>query len=421
MFLKPVDFVGKYELHTGLYDQNKLQDYIDRYERRYLIELLGANLYSDFISDIDPVSKEPLSPNFIQIFQPFEVNLYFNRLLISEGVIDMLKGFVYFEYAKDLMNQMTPFGNVQQKSENSKLTTTLNSMMYARYNEGVKTFRAIQEFILQDTTLVTGQVIEVDFEFNLSLTTGGSGYSTATDVNTNLFGIPQSVSLNATGSGYSDATGVTTTGIFGNGLTLNVVEDGFGGVASITIVNAGSGYVLNEVLTIDAGNFDALVQVTSVDETSSDGSGLTLDIVANEIGAVDTFFLSNAGSGYVDGSLTTTGSVSGIGLVLTITTDLLTGEVLTCEVETGGAGENYVAGEVLTLDGGNFDATITLTDVTSGQVTEFTINQDGVQYQIGDLFIVNGGNNDCLMKVVRVGIGDFTKFKGVNKLFNYWL
>jgi hypothetical protein len=421
MFLTHIDFVGKYELHTGMYDQSKLQDYIDRYEKRYLIELLGADLYSDFSGDIDPVSKEPLSPNFIQIFQPFQVNVDFNRLLISEGIIDMLKGFIYFEYAKDLMNQMTPFGNVQQKSENSKLTTTLNSMMYARYNEAVKTYKAIQEFILQNTTLVTGQVVEVDFNFVPSLTTGGTGYSTANNVNTNLFGIPQSVSLTATGTGYSDATGVTTSGFFGSGLTLDILEDGSGGVQSITIVNAGSGYVLNEVLTIDAGNFDALVQVTSVDETSSDGSGLTLDIVANGFGAVETFFLSNAGSGYVDGSLTTTGSVSGTGLVLNITTDATTGEVLTCEIETGGAGQDYVSGEVLTLDGGNADATITLTGVTSGQVTEFTINQDGVQYQIGDLFIVNGGNNDCLMKVVRVGIGDFTKFKGVNKLFNYWI
>lgn len=316
---------------------------------------------------------------------------------------------------------MTPFGNVQQKSENSKLTTTLNSMMYARYNEAVKTYKAIQEFILQNTTLVTGQVVEVDFNFVPSLTTGGTGYSTANNVNTNLFGIPQSVSLTATGTGYSDATGVTTSGVFGSGLTLDILEDGSGGVQSITIVNAGSGYVLNEVLTIDAGNFDALVQVTSVDETSSDGSGLTLDIVSNGFGAVDTFFLSNAGSGYVDGSLTTTGSVSGTGLVLNITTDATTGEVLTCEIETGGAGQDYVSGEVLTLDGGNADATITLTGVTSGQVTEFTINQDGVQYQIGDLFIVNGGNNDCLMKVVRVGIGEFTKFKGVAKLFNYWI
>jgi hypothetical protein len=422
MFLTYVDFVGKYELHTGMYDQNKLQDYIDRYEKRYLIELLGADLYAEFMSDIDSVTKIPLSPTFIQIFDPFEVNVYFNRLLISEGIKEMLKGFIYFEYAKDLMNQMTPFGNVKQKSENSTLVSTLNSMMYARYNEAVKTYKAIQEFILLNQTNTTnGQVISADFEFTLSLGTGGSGYSTATDVQTNLSGVPETLNLNAIGSGYSTASGVTTTGVFGSGLTLDIVDDGAGGIDSFTIVDAGSGYYVNEILSIDAGNFDAFLQVTSITEPSSDGTGLTLDIVANEIGGVDGFFLSASGTGYVDGSFTTTGSVSGTGLIVNITTDALTGSVLTCEVETGSSGQNYVGGEVLTIDSGNLDATITLTSVTDGSVTEFTINQSGSNYEVNDLFIINGGNNDCLMKITYVGIGDFTKFKGVQKLFNYWI
>ena len=45
MFLTPSNFVGKFELHKGMYSQPNLVDYIDRYERKYLIDLFGAKLF----------------------------------------------------------------------------------------------------------------------------------------------------------------------------------------------------------------------------------------------------------------------------------------------------------------------------------------------------------------------------------------
>ena len=162
MFLTPQDFTGKHELHTGLYDQSKLQDYIDRYEKKYLIEMFGATLFDDFIADLD-VNNVPQSPNFIQIFGDFHLNVSLHELLISEGVLEMLKGFIYFEYSKDQMNQQTPFGNVTQLSENSKKVTTLNSMIYTRYNEAVKTYNAIQKFMILNLNdlFVVGQVVKL--------------------------------------------------------------------------------------------------------------------------------------------------------------------------------------------------------------------------------------------------------------------
>jgi len=73
MFLTVQDFTGKYQLSTGMYDVTKLQDYIIRYEKRYLIELFGANLYDEFISDL--VLNVPKSPNFLKVFNPFYENV----------------------------------------------------------------------------------------------------------------------------------------------------------------------------------------------------------------------------------------------------------------------------------------------------------------------------------------------------------
>lgn len=147
MFVDVEDFEGKYQLHRGVFDVAKINSYIDKYERRYLVELLGKDLYDEFIADLDPF-EQPQSPRFIAIFNPLEED-YNWTIIYSEGMIEMLKGFIYFEYVKDLTNQMTVVGNVLPVGENSQQASTLYSMMYARYNEAVRTYKAIQTYITQ--------------------------------------------------------------------------------------------------------------------------------------------------------------------------------------------------------------------------------------------------------------------------------
>ena len=160
MFLTPADFTNKYELHTGIYDVAKLQSYIDIYEGRYLRQLFGSVLYTEFISDLD-ANNEPNSPNFKYIFFPFYEDVTLYQMLDSAGIIEMLKGFIYFEYSKDLYNQMTPYGNVRQKAENSSVVNTLQTMIYARYNEAVTTYKAIQNYIVLNFNEQIGQVVTV--------------------------------------------------------------------------------------------------------------------------------------------------------------------------------------------------------------------------------------------------------------------
>ena len=213
------DFTGKYQLSTGMYDTAKLQDYIDKYEKRYLIELFGANLYTEFESDL--LANVPQSPNFLKVFNPFYENLTFRQLIISDGIKEMLKGFIYFEYSKDLINQMTPYGNVRPISENSEPVSTLYSMIYARYNEAIRSYKAIQTYIQVNFNTVTGQVVTVEL-------------------------------LNA-GSTYVDALNVPTTATFGSGLTLDILTDG-SLILRGDINQAGSNYQLNEVVTVTGGD-----------------------------------------------------------------------------------------------------------------------------------------------------------------------
>jgi hypothetical protein len=226
-YLTPQDFKGKFELHTGMYVNATIQDYIDRYEPIYLMNLLGAKLYDQYVADMG-VFNIPISPNFQYIFNPFHENYAFNRLIISQGIIDMLKGFVYFEYLKDLTNQMTINGNVRPVGENSADVSTLYSMMYTRYNEAVKTYKAIQIHITNNFNAPIGQII--------------------------------SVTITNPGSGYTGQPNVPVTGGFGTGAIV-AIDDIAGAVDAVYITTPGINYQVGDVLTITGGNDDAQIVV----------------------------------------------------------------------------------------------------------------------------------------------------------------
>ena len=409
MFLTPQDFTGKYELHTGLYDQSKLNAYIEKYEKRYLIELFGATLYDDFVSDLD--LNQPLSPNFQKVFFDFHENVSIHQLLISEGILEMLKGFVYFEYSKDQMNQQTPFGNVSQLSENSKKVTTLNSMMFTRYNEAVKSYGSIRAYMILNSSLKIGQLVTIAQQ------SFGSGYLTANNVQLNEIGQTSNMTLNQIGSGYVDAFGCPTIGGNGTGLTVNIIENGSGGVQSFTIANSGSGYAVDDIITIAVGNGDATLIITDV-INSSIGAGASVDITANGIDGCGNLSLATSGTGYVDEENVQVTGGTGSGLLVDITVDGSGGVQSIIVKDTGQA---YSIGDTITIASGNADATFDILTLTDGQITSISLNQIGFDYVNGQEFVIKGGDNNCLITVVKVGIGDFRKYNGVHKSTAYWI
>ena len=233
-YLEPSDFVGKYKLSTGTFSVNKLNDYIARYELKYSRELLGVTLYNEFLTDLD-VNNVPQSPNFLKIYDAFALDTEFignARILQSEGFKEMLKGFIYFEYSKDLINEQTPYGNVKPQAENSTVSGTLYNTMYNRYNEAVVSYRAIQERIvtkLQNEP--TGQLVTI----------------TMTQPGTNVIAGTYPV-VGGTGTG---ATFIVTT-------TPGLEVD------SVTIGDPGEGYTVGDQLSIEAGNNDLIVNTDYV-------------------------------------------------------------------------------------------------------------------------------------------------------------
>ncbi len=237
--VKPQDFIDKYELSVGMYSTNKLTAYITKYTERYLVNLMGAKMFKEFESDL--LNDVPRSPNFLEIFNPFNkdcdgLNLgggYFgyrlNQILESDGIKEMLLGFIYWEYARDLLNQQTPYGGVKQMAENSIVVDTPHSLMWERYNLAVRTYQAIQEFIQINQGQPIGQVVT----FVL---------------------IP--------GTNYTDGA-YALTGGSGSGASIDATTTA-GEITGITFVDAGASYQVGDVLTVDGGDQNATLEVTYV-------------------------------------------------------------------------------------------------------------------------------------------------------------
>ena len=146
-YVNSEDFTGKFQISQGMYNSADIDDFIQRYELRYLVELLGVDLYNLYYADsVNEPDHIPASQIYKDLYYAFNKQYDFT-LCISTGIKDMLIGFIWWEYNKALLSENTLSGEVKKSSENS---TPVVSTMYARYNESIKTYRSIQTFIMKN-------------------------------------------------------------------------------------------------------------------------------------------------------------------------------------------------------------------------------------------------------------------------------
>jgi hypothetical protein len=145
------DFVSEYKVSTSRFTD--LDKYITKYEKYYLLRLLGADTYALFIADLTiPTPQVPQTQRFIDIFNPFNtIPSLTPSLYISEGIKKMLVMFIYFHYVRDSSNYNTISGQVINNNENSTNISTGFNIVDA-YNTAVDTYINIQEYLQQDTT-----------------------------------------------------------------------------------------------------------------------------------------------------------------------------------------------------------------------------------------------------------------------------
>jgi len=144
---------------------NQLQSYIDKFEPLILCQLFGSELYDLYVADL--VDGVPQSPRFLEVFNPFckTVQIKYccwkgiweydyesrwcEELLQSEGIKEMLKGFIYFNYLPQLGNQQTPVGLTRKKVAASDMLSDKQVGRDAeqKLNQAIISYQAIQKFM----------------------------------------------------------------------------------------------------------------------------------------------------------------------------------------------------------------------------------------------------------------------------------
>ncbi len=154
-----------------------------------------------------------------------------------------------------------------------------------------------------------------------------------------------------------------------------------GVVNSLSLTSGGTGYT--------AGN--------NVSTSGGTGTGLTVDTnITNP-----TFTLSAAGTGYSIASNVGVTGGSGVGLTVNINSvNSSTGAIVSISINTPGTG--YLNTEVLTVNAGNVDGTITLTSDSNGVISSVAVNNGGSAYSLNDTITVLTGNADATATVSSI-------------------
>ena len=80
----------------------------------------------------------------------------------SEGIKEMLKYFIYFEYLRDNQTTMTITGATKNTFSNSEMARLVETRIIENYNLGIRTYQEIQWYIDDENPL--------DYDYDLYIT-----------------------------------------------------------------------------------------------------------------------------------------------------------------------------------------------------------------------------------------------------------
>lgn len=150
MILSTNDFKESFKITTNQYTEPYLIDVILETESTALKDLLGLDLYNLFIADVNANNGVPSEPRFFALFNEFEIDVCFGVTYRSEGIKTMLKCFTWYFYIRNNNERQTMSGtSVDQTSLGAVINPSV--ALANRYNQGVRTYQAIQEYIWKNS------------------------------------------------------------------------------------------------------------------------------------------------------------------------------------------------------------------------------------------------------------------------------
>lgn len=142
---------GTIKIAQDQYTEADVTAYITMYEPVYLRKMFGKELYDLFNSDLTGTPQIPQAARFTAVFNAFD-EIIDEELVVSDGIKQMLKGFIYYEFVRKQPFPNTINGNTRNESEASQKSPGNSVMLIEEvHNTAVRTFDAIRTRIADDS------------------------------------------------------------------------------------------------------------------------------------------------------------------------------------------------------------------------------------------------------------------------------
>ena len=147
-FIQLEDFEkGELSIQETIYGEGDLQEVIDKQEKSVLVDLLGHELYLDFIADWDNAPAEEFSEARFKTIYDELYFVYCGHQLESIGIKEILKHVVFYEYMRRAGISKNTNGFCKIIDDNSKPLSGNGAGIYEYYNKGIRSYDAIQLYI----------------------------------------------------------------------------------------------------------------------------------------------------------------------------------------------------------------------------------------------------------------------------------
>jgi len=157
--INTTDFVGIHKIAQTSFTELDL--FITRFEEKYLIEVLGFELFTLFKANL--TAGVPTNPIYIAIFNAIRMDDG-NCVYQNNGMKSMILGFVWFEYMATQKFKQTASGTVANQIDVAQNLSFDDMGGYKNYNDSVNDANVIQWYInknLSDYPTFAGQKQEI--------------------------------------------------------------------------------------------------------------------------------------------------------------------------------------------------------------------------------------------------------------------
>jgi len=159
--VQSTDFTGVYKVPDDALQTALVQEVIDIWEAKYLNYLLGCDLATLFLANLE--NGVPQDAIYLALYNAFCTDDN-ERIIESDGMKTMLKGLIWGHIAEQFDTTLSTAGIKKNDSANSENAGLQVSKMYNLFNAQVNSYRAIQWYICENSSdypVYNGQPIKL--------------------------------------------------------------------------------------------------------------------------------------------------------------------------------------------------------------------------------------------------------------------